>query len=296
MAGERAPRVAIGMPAFNAERHIAAAIESLLGQTFGDFELIVSDNASTDATEQICRAYAARDRRLRYVRQPANVGGPANFRHVFSLARAPFFKWATADDLWAPTFLEKCVAVLERRPDVVLCHSDAFLIDDAGRPTAEYDDPVELMEDDPRARFLRLLRTIRLCHAQLGVIRHAAMRRTALMGNQRNSDTHFLAELSLYGKFHKVPERLFFRRLHPGASSWQREDDARQDAYYTPGRHPTRRLDTWSKYAHLMGAVRRAPLSWTDRLRLHKDLLRFALWERHRLRAEAATLLRPSRF
>jgi glycosyltransferase involved in cell wall biosynthesis len=113
------PRAAIGMPVFNLERTVARAIESVLGQTCGDFELVISDNTSTDGTEAICRNFAARDARIRYVRQPATLDVITNYRFVLDEASAPCFMWLAADDYVRPCLLAKALAVLETRPDVV---------------------------------------------------------------------------------------------------------------------------------------------------------------------------------
>src|SRR3546814_12920885 len=92
-------RVTIGLPVYNGANYLAAAIESILAQTVADFDLIISDNASTDATEQICRAYAGADRRIRYVRQPQTLGAAANFNLLARMSEKPYFKWAAPDDL-----------------------------------------------------------------------------------------------------------------------------------------------------------------------------------------------------
>ncbi|HET9013123.1 MAG TPA: glycosyltransferase family 2 protein [Gemmatimonadaceae bacterium] len=113
------PVVSIGLPVYNGEATVAAAIESLLAQSFGDFELIISDNASTDATEAICRRLAAGDPRVRYVRQPGNRGPIANFEYVLAEARAALFMWAASDDRWEPEFLADNVRLLEREPAAV---------------------------------------------------------------------------------------------------------------------------------------------------------------------------------
>ena len=104
------PKVSIGLPVYNGERYLREALDSILGQTFRDFELIICDNASTDETAAICADYAARDPRIRYHRQTHNIGATANFNHTFELARGAYFKWAAHDDVLAPTWLEKCVA------------------------------------------------------------------------------------------------------------------------------------------------------------------------------------------
>ena len=114
------PRVSIGVPVYNGERFIRQSVESLLAQTYGDFELVITDNASKDGTEEVCRELAKKDKRVQYVRNDKNLGGPGNFRRVFALCSGEFHKWSTADDFWEPTIIEKCVAVLDREPDVVL--------------------------------------------------------------------------------------------------------------------------------------------------------------------------------
>ncbi len=133
---EKRPRVSIGMPVFNGEKFLAEAIESILAQSFRDFELIISDNASSDRTEEMCRAFAARDERIRYFRQPVNQGAAWNHNFVFNQSSAGYFKWQCHDDLCDPTFIEKCVAVLDREPLAALCYSQFLRIDELGRPLA----------------------------------------------------------------------------------------------------------------------------------------------------------------
>ena len=107
------PRVSIGMPVYNGAQYIREALDSLLGQTFTDFELIISDNASTDDTQAICEEYAARDNRITYSRQSANIGAAANFQFVLDKAKAEIFMWAAHDDLWAGDYLERAVPLLD---------------------------------------------------------------------------------------------------------------------------------------------------------------------------------------
>jgi glycosyltransferase involved in cell wall biosynthesis len=113
------PTVSIGMPVYNGEKFIREALDSLLVQTFTDFELIISDNASTDATELICREYAARDLRIYYVRHEVNRGAPANFQFVLDKARGKYFMWAAADDVRSPDFIEKNYCFLENNQNFV---------------------------------------------------------------------------------------------------------------------------------------------------------------------------------
>jgi len=131
-------RVSIGMPAYNRAPSLARAIESVLGQTLPDLELVISDNASTDETEAICRRYAAADPRIRYTRHRGPIGGFPNFRFVLDAARAPYFMWLPPDDYALPRLLEREVAVLDAHPDVACCVPQIeFLGADGGRWPAE---------------------------------------------------------------------------------------------------------------------------------------------------------------
>jgi len=287
------PRVSIGMPVYNGGRFIRQAVASLLVQTYVDFELVIADNASTDATEAICREFVAQDTRVRYVRNERNLGGPGNFRRVFSLCSGEYHKWSTADDYWAPTLVEKCVAILDQRPDVVACYPKTRMVDASGAPTEDHEDNLHLQEVSPAARMIRVLEEIMRCHVHLGVIRRAAMRRTSLIGGELWSDSRFIAELSLYGKFYVLPEFLFFRRFHEGSSSWEQTDMARQRAYYDPGHQTRFGLHVWRRYVGLIAAVNRAPIGMKERLILYRYLGRKMRWQRWVLLRELGAVLRP---
>src|SRR5262245_39663132 len=114
---ERSPTVSVGLPVFNGENYLAEAIDSILAQTYRDFELIICDNASTDATEKIARGYADTDARVRYHRNVTNIGGARNQTLAMNMARGRYFRLSAHDDKIAPTFLEECVKVLDERPD-----------------------------------------------------------------------------------------------------------------------------------------------------------------------------------
>lgn len=262
------PRVSIAMPVYNGERFVRQSLDSLLAQTFTDFELVIVDNCSTDGTEAICREYLARDRRVRYVRNERNIGGPANFRRSFELCSAEYHKWSTADDYWDPTVVEKGVALLDADPDLVLAYPRTKVVNEHGDLIREFDDHLHLMDEAPSRRFRKVLDTSTLCHAHLGVLRRSAMLRTTLIGGELASDIRFLAELSLQGKFAVIPEYLFYRRFHQDASSWERENMDRQRAYYAPGRNGAFGMHTWRRFARLTTAVLRAPIGARERYRL----------------------------
>src|SRR5687768_11755331 len=118
-AAGRTVSVSVGMPVFNGERFIEAALDSVLAQNYGDLEVVISDNASTDDTEEICRSYAAKDDRVRYFRNRINYGIAFNFNNVFRLSSGRYFKWAASDDVCAPDFLSRCVEILDRDASIV---------------------------------------------------------------------------------------------------------------------------------------------------------------------------------
>ncbi len=220
MGDERPPRVTIGLPVYNGAQYLRAAIDSLLSQSFEDFELVICDNASTDSTAQICKEYAAIDKRVRYERQPRNLGAASNYNRTFELGRGEFFKWAAHDDLCRPDFIRRCVQEFDsdHTGDLVLVHPRALLIDDRGDPIRLDTDDVALLDEDPVRRFGHVMRHVSAANAVFGVFPRRVLERTALIAPHEASDWTLLAELALHGRFRCVDEVLFERRIHDGAS------------------------------------------------------------------------------
>ena len=119
-------KVSIGLFVFNSETSIKNALNSLLSQTYTNFELIISDNASTDSTPEICKEYLQKDKRIRFYQQKKNMGPWSNAMFVLEKAKFGYFMWAATDDIWQPTFIEKNIAVLESNHNVVGSTSDAI--------------------------------------------------------------------------------------------------------------------------------------------------------------------------
>ena len=138
------PLVSIGLPVFNGIPYLEAALESLLSQDEPNFEIVISDNASQDATEAICRAASKRDSRVRYYRNDANLGAAANFQRVLSLSTAPFFAWAAHDDVYSSNFVSRCLEVLKLRPDAALCVPAHRRVDSNGALLSVRREPAEL--------------------------------------------------------------------------------------------------------------------------------------------------------
>jgi glycosyltransferase involved in cell wall biosynthesis len=213
------PRVSLAMPVYNGENFIRKAIEAILAQDLTDFELIITDNASQDATEAICREYAARDTRVRYFRNDSNLGAAPNYNRGFELARGEFFKWCPHDDYISPDFLSRTVACLEERPDASLAFGYTQCVCRNGQPIdwpkvemATIDDP------DPGRRFYRCITEAATNFPVFGVYRTELLRRTTLHRSYYGSDRAFTAEVALLGPCLLVPDAIFYNREHPSRS------------------------------------------------------------------------------
>jgi glycosyltransferase involved in cell wall biosynthesis len=270
----------------NGERYIAETVDSLIAQTFEDFELIICDNGSQDRTEQICRSYAAKDPRVRYFRSSTNLGAPTNYRRSFELSSGEYFRWANCDDLFGPVSVARCVEVLDGDPATILAYPKTKLIDERGQVISEYEDRLHLQHARASERFVQLCLGVRLVNVIYGLIRTDILRETALIGNFIGADIVLLAELTLYGKFWEIPEFLFYRRIHPGASSSYKSIDQLQE-FYQPGSKGRIVCTQWSHLWALSCSVVRAPIPFTEKMRLAHFLLRKAVWARRGLAGEA---------
>src|SRR5579862_2506274 len=257
--------VSIGLPVYNGERFLESTLDSLLVQTYRDFELIICDNCSSDRTESICRSYAARDARIRYYRNSVNIGAPRNFNRTVELASGGFFKWAAVGDLVAPQLIERCLAVLEQRPEVVLCYPKTRLIDESGNPLRDYDDKLDLQFATPQQRLAHLLWNLHMCNAPFGLFRTAALRQTRLFGAFPDSDHVFLAEIALLGRVVELPERLFSRRMFEN-SAVKYPSLYDRLAFVDPGKRRQWHFPHWDLFLAHLSAIQRAPLSWLERL------------------------------
>jgi glycosyltransferase involved in cell wall biosynthesis len=212
----RPPRVLIGLPVFNGEKYLAPAIESILSQTLADFRLVISDNASTDATEMVCRKYTQADSRVHYFRQARNLGQIPNFNFVYQPAGEPYFKWTGHDDVLGPTYLERCVELLENDSSLALAHSLASEIDTAGGTIRTFHDDIRLSGARPRDRLWRLLWAKHLTE-QWAVLRTRLVDMIWPLGSYPGSDRNFNAKLLILGDIGYVEEPLLHLRAHPDA-------------------------------------------------------------------------------
>jgi glycosyltransferase involved in cell wall biosynthesis len=210
----------IGMPVYNGERFLPKALDSLLGQTFSDFQILLSDNASTDGTQEIGNEYAARDRRIVYSRNERNMGAGWNYLHVYQLATGKYYKQAAHDDFCEPTFLETCIRVLEQDEETVVAHTKTRIVDPDGTLIENYECPLRADDADPVVRFSDLVLINHRCFPIFGVHRRSALDRLPPMGSFPHADGVLLAQLGLIGRFYESPERLFINTKHAGQSSY----------------------------------------------------------------------------
>jgi len=213
------PKVSIGLPVYNGEQYVKQAVDSICNQDFGDFELIISDNASTDATADICKTFAAKDKRIRYLRNEKNIGAAPNYKKVFDLSGGEFFKWCSHDDVCHPSFLRRCLETFNNAPpSVVLVYPLCELIDEFGRVFGQAIDRVQTRATRPHRRLARVIRRVSYAYPVWGLIRGQYLRKTRLTGFVCYWDAVLLAELSLFGEIWEVPEVLLQQRCHPGNS------------------------------------------------------------------------------
>ncbi len=276
------PRLGIGLPVRNGERFLRDALDALLAQTFGDFELVVCDNASDDATEEIARDYAKRDARVRYHRAEENAGAAANFNRAFELTQGEFFKWVAHDDVHEPEYLEACIGVLDAQPDVVLCHSLVRFIDEQGAVVSDHEPRLHAL-DSPRRieRFRDLTRIGHWCFDVFGVMRRDVAARTPRIAPYAGSDRNLLVELGLHGRLFRVPRPLFLSRDH-GARSIRSMTHLRdRTPWFDPAASGRRVYPHWRHLVEYHRSLKRAGVPFFERARCNVALLS---WMRHHRR------------
>ncbi len=287
------PLISVGMPVYNGERYVASSIKSVLDQTFDDFELIISDNASDDRTEEICREFAKQDPRVRYYRNSENIGAANNYNRLLELARGEFFRWSNADDLIAPELHERCLEALRREPQAVLSYGKTEIIDENGASIKRYDDKLHLTQPLASERFRLYFEQVGLTNAIYGLMRTEAVRQTSVFGDGSlpAADISFMAELVLLGTFVEIPELLFYRRMHSGASSFDRSDNTRQQTFWraepTPFRLP--RLRQSFRYLRRIWSTK---IEFMEKIRLSMYILRRLVWQRSHVASELVAIFR----
>ncbi|HEV7265014.1 MAG TPA: glycosyltransferase family 2 protein [Falsiroseomonas sp.] len=274
------PSVSIGLPVFNGERYLDATIRSIRDQVFADLELIICDNASTDATAEICHRHAAADARIIYHRQPRNLGAGPNYDDCFRRARGRYFKWAAHDDLLAPDYLSRAVAALEAAPEAVLCTTGVTEIGPEGEVLRRYANTFPGIESpEPARRLGAVIHTCHQCEDFFGLFRREALVGSGLHGTYSGSDRVLLAEMALRGPWVAVAEPVFLHREHPHRYTRalllkdRREAALWQDA--TVANRSTSTLFHWQVWRQYWHAVARSVPDRALRRSCHAELMRW---------------------
>jgi glycosyltransferase involved in cell wall biosynthesis len=294
--GASAPLVSIGLPVFNGENYIAEAIESVLSQTLGDLELVISDNASTDGTQAICRDFARRDRRIVYARNERNLGAAPNYNRSFDLSRGRYFKWLAHDDRIEPTFLARTAAVLEAEPDVVLCNTLIDFIDGAGQRLAVYDGVLAQAAGRSAAeRFALFVLHAHTCADVFGLMRRSALEHTFRHASFHGADRALLAHFALLGRLVQLPEHLNQMREHPARYTRRIASARERQAWHDATRGGGLDLPTLGLYREYVRMLRRADLTAAERRRCWGVLAEwwFRNWNSIRVGVDFVALVFP---
>lgn len=198
-ATERVPLVTIGMPVYNGARHLEGAIRSLLAQTEPDFVLHISDNCSTDATPGICSRLAAEDSRIRYERQPSNIGATHNFELLARRAKSPFFMWAAHDDVRPPNYLQVALALLMKSPGAVGCALGVDIVDESEQLLRRVPHPTRLASRSPIARVRAVFRQGH--YAVYGLFPQDVIASNLPVPDEYGGDVIFVHRIALSGQF-----------------------------------------------------------------------------------------------
>jgi hypothetical protein len=279
------PLVSIGVPVYNGARHLRQALNALVSQTFSNLEIIISDNASTDETPAICQEFVATDPRIRYLRQPRNIGAPRNWSFIAHEARGTYFKWASANDYCCEHFVEKCVAALEGEPRTVLSFGQTRLVEEETGAITNYEGDIEALDERPRDRFTRVCRLLRLNNAQSGLIRLDTLLETGLDRPYQGGDLVLMAELAMRGCFKRVPEVTLFRRVG-GSSLSALLSAAELDYFIDPTAGAAMGWHIWRRHLDLTAAILRAPIGLAEKFACLRTAVHSAYWDRSRLAGE----------
>jgi glycosyltransferase involved in cell wall biosynthesis len=279
------PQISIALPVYNGENYLKDALDSLLSQSYENFELIIGDNASTDTTKKICESYAKKDRRIRYFRHDTNIGAAANYNYVFELAKGEYFKWAAHDDVCSPDYLQSCVEKLDSDPSIVLCCPKEIAIDEDSEIIKNYMDKYRqlkhLSSTSTHQRFYDLSCLNHGCYMVFGLTRTATLKQTPKIANYLGSDRVLLAELSLLGRFWESPEPIYFRR-HSEQYCALKNDDSRTD-WFNPNTKQKYALINSKNFIEYVRAIQRTNLSWSKIVSCYFVLIIWGIKKRHQL-------------
>ena len=287
------PRVSIALPVYNGENYLKEALDSLLSQSYENFEIIIGDNASTDETKNICQSYAKKDQRIRYIRHAKNKGAAGNYNYLFEQARGEYFRWAAHDDICSPDYLQGCVEKLDSDSSVILCCPKEIAIDKDGEVIENYMDKYRQLKNlasfSTYRRFYDLSCLNHGCYMVFGLTRTAELKLTPKIANYLGSDRVLVAELSLSGRFWESPDPIYFRR-HSEQYCALANDSTRTD-WFNP--------NTKQKFAYINSknfieygkAIHRVNINGAKKISCYFVLIIWVIKKRHHLFKELLMLI-----
>jgi glycosyltransferase involved in cell wall biosynthesis len=276
------PLVTIGLPVFNGEKYLERSLDAILAQTYENIELVISDNASTDRTESICRRYAAKHQKIRYSRNDANIGVFRNNNKVIELGTGEYFMLAGHDDLRSPEQIARCVAVLEENPQYVMAYVATTYIGENDEELDIKETVLDVGSPDVETRFRQIFRLDHKIEPGYGLVRYSALSKIRF-GQYPDSDRNFIAELGLRGPFFRVSESLFFRRDHSGSTTQKNSGRYESSPSFDPGGNGRFFFPYFWQGIHYCQAITRSELKLRDKARCLSAMVTWTRQHRRQL-------------
>jgi glycosyltransferase involved in cell wall biosynthesis len=228
------PKLSIGLPVYNGEEFLEKKLESILSQTFSDYELIISDNNSTDSTNKICEQFLKKDKRIKYFQQKQNMGANWNFNFVLSEAIAPFFLWVGVNDKISNKFLEKNMNILENDQKIVGSISKIKPLKNFGNKSKETKIDSFFQKIIKKSRSIKTIDSLPIfgtyeekirfylknstCQLIYGVFRTNELKESVVQNSFIGNDWATMIKILKFGNFHIVEEDIMYEHLE-GLSS-----------------------------------------------------------------------------
>jgi glycosyltransferase involved in cell wall biosynthesis len=289
-------QVSIGLPVYNGENYLEEAIHSVLEQTYTDFELVISDNASTDRTAEICRDYASTDQRIRYLCNEHNLGAAPNYNLAWNQCSGKYFKWLAHDDRLLPEYVAATVTALEKNPNAVLCNTTVEYIGSKGEHLGNYQSVMEHAgSDNPAARLSAMILRSHTCIDFFGMIQREAMKNSLLHQAFSGADKAFLAQMALRGRLLQLNEPLVQMREHPDRYTRQTKSAQMKLAWHDTSLTKKRDIPVLNLYRTYRNLVETESLSEAERRACFRVLRRFWFsgWNGGRLTADILSIPFP---
>lgn len=262
---DKGPLLSIGMPIYNEERFLQQALDSLRSQSYENFQILISDNASTDMTGEIAARAAAEDDRITYLRADSNMGAAANFELVLEKAKGDYFMWAAGHDVWSHDLIAESIAILEDKRSASVAFATSYWINESGERDERDTDYPDTSNMSVFSRFFTVFWGN--MHPVLGIIRLENLRRTHGMQRFAGSDLVLLSELILMGDFVHAPNAWWNRRdVRTKETHSQRMQRYTDKEYGLATTTLDRRFPLLKLPIALISTVYNAPVSWLQRI------------------------------